>query len=80
MADDIDNLVLEDLRAIRTDIRDMKETLRDHTHGLARLEISMASLRRDRSGDAENIALIGIRVDRLAEDVARIKHHLELID
>lgn len=80
MAEEINSLVLEHLRAIRTDIRDIKETLRDQGHLFGRLEISLASMRREQSGDAENVALMGLRVDRLVEDVERIKHRLELVD
>lgn len=80
MAEEINSLVLEHLRAIRTDIRDIKETLRDHSQRLGRLEPSLAGMRREQSGDAENVALMGLRLDRLAEDVERIKHCLELVD
>jgi hypothetical protein len=41
----IDNLILEHLRAVRSDLGDMRETLREHGHRLTRIESSVAGLR-----------------------------------
>jgi hypothetical protein len=49
MADDPTNIVLEHLRAMRGDMHEMKDMLREHGHRLTRIEISIASLRRDQA-------------------------------
>jgi hypothetical protein len=43
MTDDTTNLVLEHLRAMRADIHEIKETLREHGHRLTRIEASIAA-------------------------------------
>jgi hypothetical protein len=80
MAEDVNNLVLEHLRAIRTDVRDLRDTLMDHGHRLTRIEIGLAGLRRDQSMDATGVAEMGLRIDRLTEKVQRIEHRLDLAD
>lgn len=48
MAEDVNNLVLEHLRAIRSDLRDMRDTMAEQGQRLTRMEIGLAGLRRDR--------------------------------
>lgn len=64
MAEDVNNLVLEHLRAIRSDLRDMRDTMAEQGQRLTRMEIGLAGLRRD----------------RLVEQVRRIEHRLDLAD
>ena len=80
MAEDASNLVLEHLRAMRADMQEMKEMLREHGHRLTRIEASIASLRREQAGDAENVAHLEARIDRLTDEIARIKRRLEIVD
>ncbi len=80
MADDINNLVLEHLRAVRADMRDMREILREQGSRLTRIEVGLAGLRRDQGADAEGVAEMGLRLDRLADKVQRIEHRLDLAD
>jgi hypothetical protein len=80
MAEDVNNLVLEHLRAIRTDIRDLRDALMDHGHRLTRIEIGLAGHRRDQSADAAGVAEMGLRIDRLTEKVQRIEHRLDFTD
>jgi hypothetical protein len=51
MADD--NLILEHLRRIRDELRDVRETQADHTARFQRLEEAFARTRRDQAADAE---------------------------
>ena len=51
MADDPSNLVLEHLRAIRSDVHEIKTVQREHGHRLTRLEIGVAALRRDQASE-----------------------------
>ena len=66
MNDNPDNLVLSLLRAIRTDIGEIKETLRETQMRLYALELNYVSMRP--------------QLDRVAGDVERIKRRLELTD
>jgi hypothetical protein len=80
MADDPANLVLEHLRAIRADVHEIKTVQKEHGHRLTRIEIGVAGLRREQAGDAENVAYMEARVDKLHEEIERIKRRLEIID
>ncbi len=77
---DIDNLVLEHLRAIRGDIAGVRDVLSEHGLRLSRIEGSVAGLRREQAGDAEAVAHLEARVDRLFEDIDRIKRRLDLVE
>ena len=80
MADDPSNLVLEPLRAIRSDVHEIKTVQREHGHRLTRLEIGVAALRRDQAGDAENTAHLESRMDQMRDEIERIKRRLEILD
>ncbi|MCB8874214.1 hypothetical protein [Acidisoma silvae] len=80
MSDAPDNLVLELLRAIRAENARTNEILTEHGHRLARIEIGMAGLRRDQASDAEAVALMGLRFDRVDERLDRIERRLGLIE
>jgi hypothetical protein len=80
VAEDVNNLVLEHLRAIRTDMRDLRDTLMEQGQRLTRIEIGLAGLRRDQGADAAGVAEMGLRIDRLTEKVQRIEHRLDFAD
>ena len=80
MADDPANLVLEHLRAIRADVHEIKTVQKEHGHKLTSLEIGVAGLRREQAGDAENVAYMEARMDKLHDEIERIKRRLEIID
>lgn len=80
MADDPTNLVLEHLRAIRSDLAELREGQREHGHRLNRIEMMVAGLRREPAGDAETVAHLEARLDRLREDIDRIKRRLDITD
>ena len=80
MADDPTNLVLEHLRAMRGDMHEMKDMLREHGHRLTRIEMSIAPLRRDQASDAGNVAHLEARIDRITDEISRIKQRLDIID
>jgi uncharacterized protein YceH (UPF0502 family) len=75
-----DNLVLDILRDIRRDLGEVRETLREHTVRFNELGSGIAALRRDQAGDAEISAHLAARVDRLRDEVERIKRRLDLVD
>ena len=80
MAEDVNNLVLEHVRAIHSDLSDMRDTMAEQGQRLTRMEIGLAGLRRDQGADAGGVAEIGLRLDRLVEQVRRIEHRLDLAD
>ena len=80
MTADFENLLLEHLRAMRTDISDIRRTQQEHGVRLTEIAGSVAGLRRDQALDAEVSAHLAARVDRLRDEVDRIKRRLELTD
>lgn len=80
MVEDPTNLVLEHLRAIRAKLDEHDERFNEVIQRLTRVELATAGLRREQAGDAENLAYLGLRVDKLNEEIDRIKRRLELID
>jgi hypothetical protein len=80
MVDDPTNLVLEHLPAIRADLHEIKTVQKEHGHQLTRLEIGVAGLTREQAGDAENVAYMEARMDKLHDEIERIKRRLEIID
>ncbi|WP_439546995.1 hypothetical protein [Sandarakinorhabdus sp.] len=77
---EVDNLVLEMLRGIRSDVAAIRDVQREHGVRLAELGTTMAGLRRDTAGDAEVTAHLAVRIDRLRDEVDRIKRRLEIAD
>ncbi|MBF0335630.1 MAG: hypothetical protein HQL40_18635 [Alphaproteobacteria bacterium] len=80
MPDEPANLILEHLRAIRADMAEMREMQREHGHRLYRIETGLAGLRREQAADAEGVAHVEARLDRLREEVDRIKRRLDIGD
>lgn len=80
MNDEPDNLIIKYLRGMRADLTDIREVLKDHGHRLTRIEGSIAGLRRDQAADAEGIAHIEARFDRMNERIEKIEKRLDLVD
>ena len=80
MAGEAENLVLEHLRSIRADIAGVREVQTEHSIRLAEIASAVAGLRRDQALDAESSAHLAARIDRLREEVERIKRRLDLTD
>lgn len=77
---EVENLVLDMLRGIRSDVGAIRDVQREHGVRLAELGTAMAGLRRDTAGDAEVTAHLAVRLDRLRDEVDRIKRRLEIAD
>lgn len=73
-------MVLEHLRAIRSDVADVKATQEEHGLRLTRIEQGLAGLRREQAYDAETAAHHSSRIDRLVQRIDRIEKRLELTD
>jgi septal ring factor EnvC (AmiA/AmiB activator) len=78
MTDNIDNIVLEHLRAIRAEIASVKEDTREIKSRLIIVESGIASLRRDGGDFAASIADQHLRYDRLSDRIDRIEKRLDL--
>ena len=78
MADNMENLAIEQLRAIRADIASVKEDTREIKSRLVIVESGIASLRRDGGDFAASIADQHLRHDRLNDAIDRIEKRLEL--
>ncbi|WP_020507260.1 hypothetical protein [Lamprocystis purpurea] len=84
MTADVDNLVLEHLRLLRSDIKEMRTEMQSGFHDLkdrmARLETAMLRVKRDALGAEESVAFQQVAHDRLVERIERIERRLELSD
>lgn len=80
MSNASDNLVLELLRAMRSDIGAIRDILTEHGQRLTRIETGLASVRRETAGDAEDIAQLHARLDRMRDEIDRIKRRLDIAD
>lgn len=80
MGDEPENLVLAHLRAIRTDITDMRNGQAEMLVRLNDVARQIAGLRRDLAGDAETVAHLQAQMDQVREEIARIKRRLDLND
>ena len=80
MADSIENLILEHLRAIRADIGGIKEDMREIKQRLTSLEAAVVGLRRDNANLYGDVIDQQARYDRLVERVERIERRLDLAE
>ena len=80
MADSIENLILEHLRAIRADIGGIKEDMREIKQRLTSLETAVVGLRRDNANLYGDVIDQQARYDRLVERVERIERRLDLAE
>ena len=76
--ENVQNIIIEHLRAMRADIAGIREDMREVKQRLSGVEIGIGGLKRD-AGDLyiENAAQHS-RYDRLAERVERLEKRLEL--
>ncbi|MBU0500048.1 MAG: hypothetical protein KJ558_04085 [Gammaproteobacteria bacterium] len=73
MTDNVENLILEPLRAIRDDIKELKQRL-------IGVETSVAGLRRDSAASYGELIQGHVRHDRLVDRIERIERRLDLRD
>lgn len=75
---EIESIILEHLRAIRSDVARLREDMGEVKQRLTALELGQAAIRRDLAALAEADAHINARLDRLDGRVTRIETRLEL--
>ncbi len=80
MSANLDSLVLEQLRLIRTELSSVKEDLREVKQRLATLEAGQGSLLQHLGHQSSAIAQLQLSFDRTSDRVERIERRLELAD
>lgn len=76
--DNVENLILEHLRAIRADMGSVKDDLREVKQRLSSLESAVGGIKRDMGDLYTEDAIHHTRYDRLLERLERIEKRLEL--
>lgn len=79
MPDNIENLVLEQLRLIRADQATIKDDIRDMKNRLTTLEGGQGTLMQHMGHLTSSIAQQQISFDRFGDRVERIEKRLELV-
>jgi uncharacterized coiled-coil protein SlyX len=78
--DNVESLIVEHLRAIRSDIGGMKEDVREIKSRVTSLEVGQATIIQHLGHMSGDIAEQHTRYDRLAERIARLEKRLEISD
>jgi regulator of replication initiation timing len=76
--ENVENLILEHLRAIRADVSGIKDDMREVKQRLANVEAAVGGVKRDQSDLYTENASHHVRYDRLLERIDRIERRLEL--
>jgi septal ring factor EnvC (AmiA/AmiB activator) len=72
MSSETDNLVLEQLRAMRASLEQIKTTLADHTHQFIRIREDVHSLRGDVLRHDEHYARLEVRLEKIEKRLGLI--------
>ena len=84
MSDNVENLVLEQLRAIRNDIaafrNENQSEFSEMKHRLNRVESSIAHMRGDNVGTQEDVYRQQGVIDTIKERLQRIEKRLEIVN
>lgn len=78
MAENIDNIIIEHLKAIRAEIADVKNDTADIKQRLHSIDTSVLDLRRNDIHLYEDSARQQVNLDTLLERIKRIERRLEL--
>ena len=78
MAENVENLVLEHLRALQAGQDRIESELRDLKERVSAVETGLNGVRRDLVALAEADARLQVTIDRLGDRVDRIEKRLEL--
>jgi predicted nuclease with TOPRIM domain len=78
MTDNVESLIIELLRALRSGQERIEHELRELKSRITSVEAGIASLRRDSADFATTAAEQHARYDRLADRIDRIEKRLEL--
>jgi len=77
---EIENLILEQMRAIRADVATMRADMREMRERQNEVLIAVTSIRRDQAHDAETVAHVQARLDRPGDRLDRVERRLDIHD
>ena len=80
MTDNVENLVLEQLRLIRADQAAMKDDIREVKNRITNLEAGQGTVLQHMGHLASSLAQQQISFDRFSDRVERIERRLSLVD
>jgi septal ring factor EnvC (AmiA/AmiB activator) len=80
MADEPNNLVLEHLGGIGSDIHDMREEQREQRMRLNSIERNIAVIHAEIANFHGQVAEVGVRLDRVNDRLERIERRLDLVE
>lgn len=82
MTEDIDNLLLEHLKALRNELRDFRNEFHSETenlkHRMSALETAMVNVKREVNAGDETDARHQVQIDQLVERIRRLEKRLDL--
>ncbi len=78
MGENVENLILEHLRGLRSGQDRMENELREIKARITSLEAGVAGFRRDTAHDRDDIVRQQVSLDQLNERIQRIEKRLEL--
>lgn len=82
MTDNVDNLIIEMLKGLRSEVKEFRsryeEDMDDLKSRMSSLETSMVSVRRDVNHSDEVDARQQVALDKIVKRIERIEHRLEL--
>lgn len=80
MTDQTENLVIEILRRLQTDMADIKAGQQDVAHRLTLVEMRLAGVERNLADHYAAYAGQSLRIDRIEQRIERIERRLEVAD
>jgi chromosome segregation ATPase len=84
MIDNVENLIIEHLRALRSEIQtfrtEMQGEFRDVKARLSTLEVALSGVKRDQAESLADYARQQMSLDQIVERIQRIERRLELSD
>ena len=82
MTEEVDNLLLEHLKALRNDVRDFRNEFHSESeslkHRMSSLEMAMINVKREVNAGDETDARHQVQLDQLVERIRRLEKRLEL--
>lgn len=78
MGENVENLILEHLRGMRSSQERIENELREIKNRITSVEAGVAGIRRDSAHDNDKIVSQQVGLDQLAERLERIEKRLEI--